>query len=220
MRRAFSSEEISACHGAHWNLVRRFGMRQGVDTDGSPKFRTIDDHSENANNQAVHRKQRIPMAGVATIIMLVHMVYKLFPTSDIVGGSEDMKGAYRQVAMVLSQISVAITAVLNPQMGGVDLHEMWGQPFGAGHAVPNFYRLAEWLCRAVRRLLHMVLEHLFDDFFFIEPQAYAPSACWATQRIFHALGAVLDPIKSQLPVSVFVALGIFFGMQALKASAR
>eukprot|EP00972_Heterocapsa_arctica_P115854 16450053-Heterocapsa_arctica.AAC.1 len=70
---------------------------------------------------------------------------------------------------------------------------MWGQRFGAGHAVPNVFRLAEWLCRAVRRLLHMVLEHFFDDFFFIEQLAYAPSACWATQRIFHVLGAVLDP---------------------------
>eukprot|EP00972_Heterocapsa_arctica_P068477 10116915-Heterocapsa_arctica.AAC.1 len=97
---------------------------------------------------------------------------------------------------------------------------MWGQPFGAGHAVPICYRLAEWLCRPVRRLLHMVLGHFFDDLFVIEPLAYAPSACWATQRIFHALGAVLDPDKSQLPVSVFVALGVVFDMQALRASAR
>ena len=32
---------------------------------------------------------------------------------------------------------VSITAVFNPHTGRVDLHELYGQPFGAGYSVPN-----------------------------------------------------------------------------------
>ena len=55
------------------------------------------------------------------------------------------------MALLASQIFIAPTLVYNPHLGQVVVYEMWGQPFGAGHAVPNFCRLAEteWLSRAL-----------------------------------------------------------------------
>ena len=54
---------------------------------------------------------------------------------------------------------ICLTAVYNPDISDVEIFEMLGHPFGAVHAVHNFNRLAEWLCRVIRRLLKMVLEH-------------------------------------------------------------
>ncbi len=63
-----------------------------------------------------------------------------------------MKGAYRQVPLLDEHVKYAVTAVYNPDYDRVDLRNMFGQPFGAGHAVPNFCRVAEWLARVVSRL--------------------------------------------------------------------
>ena len=78
--------------------------------------------------------------------------HALDETWDLVGATEDLKAAYRQCPLLSSQMRVAITAVWNPHSKKVQFHEMYGQPFGAGHAVPNFCRIAEWAVRAVRRL--------------------------------------------------------------------
>ena len=76
-----------------------------------------------------------------------------------------MKGAYRQIPLPDRQVSISITAVYDPANKQAKLFEIYGQPFGAGHAVPNFYRVAEWLSRPLVRALHLLIDHFFDDFF-------------------------------------------------------
>ena len=149
-----SLSELEAKHGPHYNVVPSFGLEQGVDEKGNPKFRRIDDHSKCGDNMAAHRKQQIPMAMVEYVMLLIRMIALVFPVRSWPAddgrpsaSTEDMKGAYRQIALLASQVFLAITAIFNPGTGEVDLHEMYGQPVGAGHAVPNFYRVAEWLCR-------------------------------------------------------------------------
>ena len=220
MSPAMTADQVTARHGQFWNVVRRYGIEQGVDSSGKKKYRAIDDHSENDNNSAAWRRQKIPMAGVATLMLMVKLFASVLPDvsdADLVGGTEDMKGAYRQVALCSSQLMVCITAVYNPKTGKVDLHELYGQPFGAGHSVPNFYRLAEWGCRVARRLLNMALEHFFDDFFYVEPRFCAAVGCWAFRRVLSILGLVLDREKSQLPAAVWVALGVVFDARALRS---
>ena len=51
--------------GNHYNIVQRYGIEQGVDELGSPKFRCIDNHLDNQNNDAAERRQKVPMASVA-----------------------------------------------------------------------------------------------------------------------------------------------------------
>lgn len=53
-------------------------------------------------------------------------------SSSIKLASEDMKSAYRQIALHPADVRFAITAVYDPDRDTVSLHEMYGQPFGAG----------------------------------------------------------------------------------------
>ncbi len=84
--------------------------------------------------------------------------------------TEDLKSASRQITLLpADHVRFAIRAVYNPYLDSADLYEMYGQPFGAGHAVPNFCRVAEWLSRLLTRCFHMAIDHFFDDFFIVEP---------------------------------------------------
>ena len=94
---------------------------------------------------------------------------------------------------------------------------MYGQPFGAGHAVPNFCRI-EQAVRAVRRLLFLVVDHFFDDYFLVEPKCLAASAVGLSGAACNFFGLIID--KSQLPSTVWRALGAHFDMQAIRSSPR
>ena len=63
----------------------------------------------------------------------------------------------------------------------VDLHELHGQPLGAGHAVRNFCRRAEWTNRCAQKLFRAYMDHFFDEDLFCLPPSWA--SC-LTQRPF------------------------------------
>lgn len=113
--------------------------------------------------------------------------------------TEDMKGAYRQVPLHPSDVRYAITAVYNPDDDAAHLFEMYGQPFGAGHSVPNFCRVSEWIARCCQRLFDSTLDHFFDDFFVVEPPDTIETTCFCLKELFTILGFSLDPDKSQPP---------------------
>ena len=79
----------------------------------------------------------------------------------LVLSSEGMKSAYRQVPLLDSQTLTSITGVYNPTSKEVDLFVMHGQPFGAAHSVPNFYRVSEWANRCLIRVFGIMLDHFF-----------------------------------------------------------
>ena len=222
-----TSAEVTSKFGNLWNVAQRYGIEQGVDDAGLPKYRCIDNHADNANNDAAERRQTVPMASVAAIMLTIRAMFcavpmhlRGLPDWQICGATEDMRAAYRQCPLLSSQVGVAITAVFHPALASVRFHEMWGQPFGAGHAVPNFYRMAEWACRVARRLLFLVCDHFFDDFWIIEPKCTIASAVWAFNRIMGLFGFQLDPGKQQLPAQVWHALGVEFDLRGLVASGK
>jgi hypothetical protein len=67
-------------------------------------------------------------------------------------------------------------AVLSPA-GVLEFFELYGSPFGARHAVHNFNRVAEHLCRIMRRLLHAVVVLYFDDFMLFDRKRSANLPC-------------------------------------------
>ena len=85
MSERMTYSEVSAKHGPLWNLARCFGIEQGVDADGNPKYRAIHDHSENGNNGAASRTQKVPMVGVHTIMLLVRLVALTFVSWGLQG---------------------------------------------------------------------------------------------------------------------------------------
>ena len=106
----FSSKDILARHGPTYNLVPSFGLQQGVNEEGKPKFRRIDDHTAGFNNLAAERRQRIEMANIDYLVVMAKALHKSFETPLLVG-SEDMQGAYRQLPLPDKQLGISITAV-------------------------------------------------------------------------------------------------------------
>ena len=210
----YSEGEVIAKHGRFFNLVPSFGLAQGTNENGEQKFRRIDDHSASHNNLAATRMQKIPMAMVDyLLVMISSMAHHV--SSDLVVGTEDMQGAYRQIPLPDSQVSIAITGVYNPHTKQVGLFEMFGQPFGAGHSVPNFYRVAEWLCRALIRGFNMVIDHFFDDFFMVLRRHESLEGSFFVKEAFNLLGFKLDPEKTQVPAKVAMVLGVAINTEAL-----
>jgi len=110
--------------------------------------------------------------------------------------------------------------VYNPWKKRVFLHEMYGQPFGAGHAVPNFCRVSEWLSRCLGRIFSLALDHFFDDFFLVDKQQNSEVASFCLREGFKTLGFELDPDKSQAPAQVIAILGVIFNTQAIHLEKR
>ena len=134
--------------------------------------------------------------------------------------TEDMKGAYRQVPLAPCDVRYSITAVWNPATQKAHFFEMFGQPFGAGHAVPNFCRVAEWLCRFLQRFFYLHVDHFFDDFFAIEPSITLTSGMFVMREAFKTLGFTLDPDKSQPPAQICAILGVLFNTALLAAERK
>ena len=135
----------------------------------------------------------------------------------LVLSSEDMKSAYRQVPLLDSQTSISVTGVYNPSKDQVDLFIMHGQPFGAAHSVPNFYRVSEWAIRCLTRAYGMMLDHFFDDFFLVSVSPEANTSAFCLRETFKLLGLTLDPDKSQLPSEAAHILGVVFCTNKLES---
>ena len=210
----FTLEEIQSRHGSFFNVVPSFGLEQGLDESGKPKFRRIDDHSACLNNSAAHRAQKIEMANVDYLAIMIRSLQETFKEGACVG-TEDMKGAYRQIPLPDAQVSISITAVYDPASKQAKLFEIYGQPFGAGHAVPNFYRVAEWLSRLLVRALHLLIDHFFDDFFYTCRPAEERLALFCVWEVFRLIGFDIDGKKSHPPAELCHVLGVAINTQAL-----
>ena len=202
MSAPLSEEELRKRRGNYFNVVPSFGLEQGVDANGEPKFRCIDDHTAGWCNLAARRLRKIRMSSVDYIAVMVRSGQNL---------------AYRQVPLSPSAVMAAIAAVYDPSQDRVTLHEIYGQPFGAGHAVPNFYRVAEWFAVVASRLFHIAVDHFFDDFWIAEPSSTVKSALRCFRELAALLGFEFDPAKVQQPGSVLEVLGVVFDLSAVAA---
>ena len=75
-----------------------FGLHQGFDEQGAPKYRCIDDHSASLNNHEAGRLQKIPMSMADYVMSMVKGLSEV-TNEPIHLCTEDMKGAYRQVPL-------------------------------------------------------------------------------------------------------------------------
>ena len=159
-------EELVVLHGQYANFCQRFGIKQGIDSSGKIKYRCIDNHATSGVNDAASRMQKILMSNIASIMLLIVRYESILrkagllgPEWSLVGATEDLKAAYRQCLLSDSMLSLCLVMFYNPSTGVIDCHESFGMPFGAGHAVPNFYRMAQWCAVVGRRFLKLPIDH-------------------------------------------------------------
>ena len=74
---------------------------------------------------------------------------------------------------------------------------MYGQPFGAGPAVPNFYRVAEWFSRFLCRYFHLAVDHFFDDFWLVAPRSHSEVGMHCLLEAAELTGILFDPDKTR-----------------------
>ena len=211
-------DQVVSRYKTDFQVTPSFGLAQGLDEQGKRKFRRIDDHTASGVNPSAHRLQKVPMAMVDYVGVMVRAVAAI--CTDVQFATEDMKGAYRQIPLAPADVRYAITAVYNPESCTVVLFEMYGQPFGAGHAVPNFCRVSEWLSRMLQRYFHLHVDHFFDDFFLVEPSLTVQAGIFVMKEAFKLLGFSLDPEKSQPPAAICAILGVVFSTAALASERR
>ena len=216
MGRPMTLEEAEEKLGGFFNVIPCFGLHQGSDSQGNQKYRRIDDHTAGWVNLAAKRMQRIEMANTDYIATMVKSMSEACQSRKLHIATADMKAAYRQIALAEHDIPAAITAIFNPSNDRVELHEMFAQPFGAGHAVPNFYRVAEWLCRLVVRLYGIQCDHFFDDYWIVDLPQNAQLSLECLLETANLLGIAFDPEKTQQPTSVAEVLGVVFDMSEVE----
>ena len=209
-------EEAEAKFGNFFNVVPCFGLQQGLDNAGKKKYRRIDDHTAGWVNLAAKRMQRIEMANVDYIATMVKASSKSFPSVALEICTADMQSAYRQVPLAEQDVPASITAIYDPESRQVKLHEMYGQPFGAGHAVPNFYRVAEWFCRLVVRLYGIQCDHFFDDYWIVDRAENSRVSLKCLLETAQLLGIRFDLDKTQLPAKQAEVLGVLFDLSDIQ----
>ena len=202
--------EVKERYGEQFNLIPSFGLRQGTNSKGEPKFRRIDDHTAGWVNLAAKRMQKIPMANSDYIALMVKSLGESAPGHAITLSTADMKAAYRQVALSDDSTPFALTCLYDPVADDVGIHEMYGQPFGAGHAVPNFYRVAEWFCRFAAEWFHIGVDHFFDDYWIVATEEQGAQALSCLEESADLLGIIFDPDKRQPPSQRAEVLGVIF----------
>ena len=217
---ALTAGEAARLYGDHFNAIPSFGLRQGLNSKGEPKFRRIDDHTAGWVNLAAKRMQKIQMANADYIAVMIKQTGESFPGEEVLVGTADMKAAYRQIPLADADVKNSITCVYNPSSRDVDFHAMYGQPFGAGHAVPNFYRVAEWFSRFLCRYFHLAVDHFFDDFWIVCSRARSQTAMRCLLESAELLGIIFDPDKTQQPSSHTEALGVIFNTLHLHSQGR
>ena len=215
-----SIEEVRRKYKDDFQVTPSFGLEQGTNEQGLPKYRRIDDHTASGVNQfsSSKRTQKVPMAMIDYVAVMMRAVAQR--CRSVYMGAEDMQGAYRQVPLHPADVKYAVTAVYDPTSKQVKLFEMYGQPFGAGHAVPNFCRVSEWIARMLQRFFHLHVDHFFDDFFIIEPEDTIVSALIMMKEGFKLLGFTLDPDKSQHQTNTCPILGVIFSSSVLASERK
>ena len=153
-----------------------------------------------------------------SIASLAKHMAKSFPSVPMCLATADMQAAYRQVALDPSDIPRALTAIFNPLEQKAAIHEVYAQPFGAGHAVPNFYRLAEWFARFLMRFFKIQCDHFFDDFWIVSTESTAEVNLRCLLRSAELLGIRFDPEKTQRASSNAEILGVVFDTHLIEAS--
>ncbi len=95
---ARSDQFLRNKYGPFWNGCQRFGIQQGTKDNGQPKFRCIDNHATSGVSDAAERRQKICMANISGIMLLIRAAEKEFisagllgPTWELRGSTEDLK---------------------------------------------------------------------------------------------------------------------------------
>lgn len=207
----FSKREVDKIFGAgQWACTLRFI------TWSSGRYREIDSGLASGHNRGTKLHEKIACPDTSTADVYVKCQKMIWMEMDPAlrsetftptGSTEDMKRAYRQVAVCPSHQCFNVTAM--PYMKTTRYSVIHSLVFGLRSAVVAFNRVALACTILCRRWFGLMITNYFDDFLQMELEQY----CYVAKQIFYLtmsiMGWFVDPVKGVPGSCVFKWLGIW-----------
>ena len=198
----FSKEEMYRRYPDGFWPSRRFGVLQ------KGAIRPCDDCRESELNDHSTTHEGVVSDGAEFPATLADLFYSLLgPSTELAGGCDDWKKAYRQIPV--DDTSCSVVAAWDPAAKAVRYFITKGHCFGAVAAVNSFNALAHFLTGASRRLYGACCGNYFDDHVFVEPTYAGCSAQDGLLSLARLMGFLFDLDEKHQPMMrEFVYLGV------------
>ncbi|CAE7240138.1 unnamed protein product [Symbiodinium sp. CCMP2456] len=150
-------------------LTHRFGVIQGLDSDGNPKVRPIDNYKSSEVNSVVSQTEQVPVHTVdviaGTLSYWLQACVKAKVKKEMVSKAWDLKTAYKQLPLSDSAFELdSYIAVFCPRSKKPKVYKQRVLPFGSKASVTGFIRCAYGLWKIGCVLLSLIWSCYFDDF--------------------------------------------------------
>ena len=212
VRGPFTAGDLNARFGKGvWRAQRRFGVVQGVESDGSPKIRAIDNSAGNRCNAITRTHETIAPPSFAFISLVARLFVSFFRSfacamMALALGLDDMARAYRQVPVASPWLTVF--AIWSFTRSRVEFYYLDGHNFGFVSSVLNFNAFPHLVCALSRVFFVVPCDHFFDDYMIVDLFVAGMSGQLCLSLVHSLLGQSVEPKKRQAMAPSNVALGV------------
>ena len=174
-------------------LTRRFAVAQGLDDDGTPKVRPIDDFSASHVNSTVTANERVTLHTLDVIsATLAYFISVSSEDVGLMGKSYDLKSAYKQLPLCKTMEDFAHIVVWDLTEKKPQIFRTTRLPFGAVASVLHFLRCSKSLWYIICSLGKVICTAYFDDFVVFSPELTRVSASNFVELVFLCIGWTFD----------------------------
>ena len=192
MHGPFTSAEIDDKLGAGaWRCLLRFGVEQGVQSDGvTPKVRCCDNAKSSHTNECISSHETIAVEDAAFPMLAASLFDEYLPyPMPLQHSTDDVESAYRRMAAAHPEATVV--AQFNTEANTVSYYTMDGFNFGISSAVLHFNRHSQNMSMLAKRFFGVCNAAFFDDYDVTEPTFTGASGKQVLRQLHVWLGIPL-----------------------------
>jgi len=190
----YSQKEVAHALGIDkFVCSRRFAVVQ------PDKVRACDDLLRSGGNRVSAPRKKVVLINTDTIAANALLAAVMFPDHDIVIWKRDQASAYRQIPLKAEERKFCVIAFRDPESKKVCFWAHLCLPFGLVASVVEFNRVSQAITFIANRFLRIPCSSYFDDFWSIEPEAFAQSGFDAFGELSDLLGFILKLAKDVPP---------------------
>ena len=222
VRGPFSARALDDRFGkGKWRAQRRFGVLQGLEDDGSPKIRAIDNSSGNSCNAATRTYETIAPPSFAFVALVCRLFLAAFrqlarPLLALALGLDDMSRAYRRVPVATPWLTVF--AIWSFRRRRVEYYYLDGHCFGFVSAVLNFNAFPHLVCALCRVFFAVPCDHFFDDYMLVDLGLAGMCGQMCLALVHVLLGQSVEPKKRKPMGPRNVGLGVHLDLSLAHSS--
>jgi len=208
-------EDLDKLHGpGGWRPIPRFVIQQGLEADGSAKWRAIDDEKMAAINMHTHMEETIvtvrsdyPAKAMAALHRETVRSQGTLPIwSKVAHGTADMLKGYKQ--LFPNSESAAMNTISYVSDNRRRYREGFSLLFGNASSVNHFNRISPVITSMGRRAVLIILACYFDDFHRIAWRCIAEGVTKNLYRLLGFFGVQMSDAKMAMSQVCSKFLGI------------